>query len=100
VTNVTAGALTVAGSSATSLSCPTCSGGAGAGPYIFSGYAAPAADSVAIAVAGGTILAGAVPFSGDSWTVSVGVAVVINELHYHPFDTNPDAEFLEIYNGG
>jgi hypothetical protein len=42
VTGVTAGNLTVGGSPATTLSCPSCVGGAGAGPYVFSGYAAPA----------------------------------------------------------
>ena len=94
VTGVTAGNLTVGGSPATTLSCPSCVGGAGAGPYVFSGYAAPAAGSVTIALSpGGT-------FAGDSWTVSTGIVAVINELHYHPLDPDADAEFLEIYNAG
>lgn len=100
VTGVTAGSLSVGGSTATTLSCPACSGGAGVGPYTFSGFAAPATGSVAIVLSGAGILAGSVPFAGDSWTNAVGINVVINELHYHPPDTAPDAEFLELYNAG
>lgn len=99
VTGVVAGSLTVNGSAATSLS------GSGAGPYVFSGYAAPAVGSVAIALASGAIVSqfGAVPFAGDSWTVAVGVSIVINELNYHPHDTNDPGqttEFVELYNAG
>jgi len=100
VTGVTSGSLTVGGSAATTLSCPACSGGAGVGPYLFSGFAAPAPGSVAIVLSGAGILAGSVPFGGDSWTVAVGINVAINELHYHPPDAVPDAEFLELYNAG
>jgi Lamin Tail Domain/CotH kinase protein/Dictyostelium (slime mold) repeat len=99
VTGVTAGNLTVGGSAATALACASCSGGAGAGPYVFSGYATPAPGSVTIALASGSIAAAAVPFGGDSWTVSSGIVAVINELHYHPQDPDADAEFLELYNG-
>ena len=98
VTGVTAGALTVGGSPATSLSCPSCVAGAGAGPYVFDGYAVPAPGSVTVGLSGAGILAGAVPFGGDSWTVSTGIVAVINELHYHPLDPDADAEFLEVYN--
>jgi hypothetical protein len=100
VTGVAASNLTVGGSPATSLSCPSCVAGAGAGPYTFSGYATPAPGSATVALAAGSILAGAVPFGGDSWTVSTGIVAVINELHYHPFDVDADAEFLEVYNPG
>jgi hypothetical protein len=94
VTGVTAGALTVSGSPATTVS------GTGSGPYVFSGYAAPPPGSAAIALAGTGINASGVPFGGDSWTVSTGVVLVINELHYHPLDPDVDAEYLEIFNAG
>ena len=100
VTGVTAAKLSVGGSPAATLSCASCSGGAGTGPYVFSGFAAPAPGSVTVTLSGAGILAGSVGFSGDSWTLSTGVAVVINELHYHPPDAAPDAEFLELYNAG
>ncbi len=93
VTGVTAGDLTVNGSAATAVS------GSGAGPYVFSGYAAPAAGSTAIALASGSI-AGGVAFGGDSWTISTGLVLVINEIHYEPADPNGNIEFLEIYNAG
>lgn len=99
VTGVVAGNLTVNGSAATSVS------GSGTGPYVFSGYAAPASGSVTIALASGAIVSqfGLVPFAGDSWTVAVGISIVINELHYHPHDTidpGQTTEFAEIYNAG
>lgn len=96
VSGVVASNLQVNGSSATAVS------GAGAGPYTFSGYAVPAVGSVTIAMNAGSIVSvpGAVPFGGDSWTLSVGLVVVINEIHYHPADPNGDVEFLEIYNAG
>jgi hypothetical protein len=46
------------------------------------------------------VLTGGGNFAGDSWTVSTGIVAVINELHYHPFDVDADAEYLEIYNPG
>jgi len=101
VSGVVAANLTVGGSPATSVSCPTCSGGVGAGPYYFTGFAAPTPGSVTIAVASGSIQSspGGVPFGGESWTVSVGIVVAINEIHYHPV-SNPDAEFVEFHNAG
>jgi hypothetical protein len=94
VTGVAAGDLTVNGSPATSVS------GSGAGPYVFSGFAAPAPGSASIAVASGSIEADGIPFPGESWTVSVGIVVVIHEIHYHPATGADDAEFLELYNAG
>lgn len=99
VTGVVAGNMTVGGSAATSVS------GSGAGPYVFTGYTAPASGSVTIALASGAIVSqfGLVPFAGDTWTVAVGVSIVINELHYHPHDTidpGQTTEFAEIYNAG
>ncbi len=106
VAGVTAGALTVNASPATTFVCTSCSDGAGAGPYVFTGYAAPSSGSVAIAVAGAGIVAGSKPFPGESWTVSQGVIVVINEMLYHPADSaapgdDPERlQFLELYNAG
>ncbi|MFH1107983.1 MAG: lamin tail domain-containing protein [Planctomycetota bacterium] len=100
VSGVVAADLRVAGAPATTLECPTCSGGSGAGPYIFSGYTSPAAGSVTVALGPGVIQGGGIPFQGDTWTVSVGLVVVINEIHYHPPDPNGDAEFIELYNAG
>ena len=49
--------------------------------------AAATPGSVTIALAASTIQAAGIPFGGDSWTISSGVVVVINEIHYHPLDT-------------
>ncbi len=99
VAGVAAADLTVNGSPATAVT------GSGAGPYEFSGYAAPSAGSVGISLGAGAIVSdpGSVPFVGASWTVAVGTVIVINELNYHPHDTlDPDqfSEFLELYNAG
>lgn len=63
VTGVDAADLTVNGSPATVLS-----GGGGAGPYTFSGYATPAFGTVNVNLAAGGIAAGADNYQGDSWT--------------------------------
>lgn len=103
VTGVVAGNLTVNGSAATSVS------GSGAGPYVFTGYTAPASGSVAISLASGAIVStvGSIPFAGANWTVSVGISIVINELHYHPADAavgpteDPERlQFVELFNNG
>ncbi len=96
VTGVTAADLEVAGSSATEV--VPASGPADT--YTFSGFAMPSPGSVGITLRPGTIAAGARPFEGYSWTVSVGLAIVFNEIHYHPPDPDGDAEFLELYNAG
>jgi hypothetical protein len=94
VEGVAAGNLTVAGSPATSVT------GTGAGPYVFSGFATPSPGSATIALASGSIQAGGIPFGGDTWTVSTGLFVVFNEIHYHPSSGSDDLEFVELYNGG
>ena len=100
VSGVTPDDLTVEGSPATGVSCPTCVGGVGAGPYEFTGFAAPSPGSTTIALASGGIQAGVVAFAGDSWTVSAGLVVVLNEIHYHPPDAVADVEFVEVHNAG
>ncbi len=96
VTGVAAGDLTVNGSPATGVM-------PASGPsetYTFTGFAAPPAGSTSFALAAGSIEAGGIPFAGHDWTASVGITVVINEIHYHPPDPNNEAEFFEIYNAG
>jgi hypothetical protein len=34
------------------------------------------------------------------FTTASRAQVVINEIHYHPADPNPNAEFIELYNAG
>ncbi len=100
VQNVVASNLTVNSSLATSVACATCSGGVGAGPYVFSGFAAPGTSPISVALAPGAIqdLAGHA-FAGDNWLYAFQTpAVVINEIHYHPVDAHPNAEFIELYN--
>jgi len=63
VTSVLAANLTVNGSAATSVS------GSGAGPYVFSGFSAPADGTVNVAIAGAGITDSfGNTFAGDSWT--------------------------------
>lgn len=96
VTGVSPEDLVVGGSAATAVD-PS------SGPadtYTFNGFAAPNAGSVALTLNAGGIVAGTVPFIGDTWTVAVGTVVVLNELHYHPADPNGDAEFMELHNAG
>ena len=100
VSGVTAADLTVDGSPATALACASCSAGVGSGPYEFSGFAAPAPGSAAVVLSAGAIQSDGVPFGGEAWTVSTGITVVLNEIHYHPPDATADAEFLEIQNVG
>lgn len=98
VTGVAANKLTVNGSPATSLT------GTGAGPYVFSGYPAPAQGSVTIALSGTGIIDGSsVAFTGAAWTVAVGTNIVINEINYHPNEViypAQETEFVELYNAG
>ncbi len=97
VTGVSPADLLVAGSPATAVIPP-------AGPadtYTFSGFSAPPAGSVEFELLPGAIVDSVgLPFGGDAWTASVGITLVINEVHYHPPDSEPLAEFLEIYNAG
>lgn len=66
VTGVVATGLTVNGSPATGIS------GSGAGPYVFTGFAAPTASPVSIALAAGSIRdAAGNPFAGDNWTYAL-----------------------------
>jgi hypothetical protein len=65
VTGVDAGDLTVNGSAAAQVT------GSGAGPYIFTGYAAPAAGTANVVLASGGIVAGADVFPGDNWTYAI-----------------------------
>ncbi len=68
--------------------------------YTFAGFAAPAPGAVTLTLLAGDIQADGVPFEGDAWNLSVGLVVVINEIHYHPVDPFGDAEFVELYNTG
>ncbi len=99
VNGVTADDLTVNGSPASMLT-----GTAGtAGPYEFSGFAAPSPGSTAIQLLAGGITDGQnVPFAGDSWTVSVGQHIILNEINYHPHSSIVDeaTEFVELHNAG
>lgn len=68
VSGVTAGGLTVNGSAATSVS------GSGAGPYTFSGYAAPGNGPISVILAAGSIADSGppgLPFEGDSWSYTI-----------------------------
>jgi hypothetical protein len=70
VNGLTAGALTVEGSPATSIS------GSGAGPYTFSGYAAPADGTVNIVLTGTGVTGNAGnTLTSDSWTYSKNSSV-------------------------
>ena len=92
VQNLSADDLSVNGSFATSVS------GSGAGPYDFSGFAAPATAPITVDLAAGAIEdLDSNAFGGASW---FHANVVINEIHYHPTDPNGDAEFLELLNAG
>jgi len=63
VTGVTADDMTVNGSAATDVT------GSGAGPYVFTGYAAPGLGTVNVVLAADDIEdAEGNPFAGDSWT--------------------------------
>lgn len=97
VVGVAAGDLTVDGSPAASVS------GGGAGPYTFSGFAAPSSGTISVALGAGAIQDGSGnPFGGDAWTYEFDPPqVVINEIHYHPDESvypNEEIEFLELYN--
>jgi len=100
VRNVAASNLTVAGSPATSLTCSTCVGGEGAGPYQFGGFAAPTASPVFVSMPPGSIEdLDADPFSGDSWLYSFSLPrVVINEINYNTPSVGDVEEFIELHN--
>ena len=94
VTGVVASDLKVAASPATSVT------GSGAGPYVFTGFAAPTDVTVNVTLGPGAIqdLQGHV-FAGDAWIYSLSVPkVVINEIHYNPNTSDDMEEFLEITN--
>ncbi|MBM4395350.1 MAG: lamin tail domain-containing protein, partial [Deltaproteobacteria bacterium] len=93
VTGVAAGSLAVDGSAATAVT------GSGAGPYVFTGFAAPKANPFVATLAAGAISGGGVAFGGDSWSYFRSVPrVVINEIHYNPQSSTDDEEFIELYN--
>lgn len=85
VTGVTAGALTVNGSSATMVN------GSGAGPYTFAGYALPSAGTAGISLGAGLTadLAGN-GFAGDGWTVTVTATVASD------FDKDGDVDLEDF----
>ena len=98
VENVVAGDLLVAGSAATTV--VPASGPADT--YTFSGFAVPPVGSVVVVLNAGAIVSeeGGIPFGGAYWTVSAGLVVLINEIHYHPAAPDDDVEFIEFYNAG
>ena len=97
VTGVDSTDLLVAGNAATVVA-------PAAGPadtYVFSGFTAPPTGAVTVQmVTGGIEDSSGHVFAGDTWSVSVGQVIVINEIHYHPPDPYGEAEFLELYNAG
>lgn len=104
VIGVAAGDLTVNGSPATGLS-----GVSGTvGPYVFSGYAAPAEGAVSVVMASGSIVeanGSSQPFAGDSWSYTYFASLVINEFLASNNTVNQDefgdfADWVEIYNPG
>jgi hypothetical protein len=100
VSGVAAGDLVVDGSAAVAVECPTCVGGVGAGPWVFTGFAAPQSNPSVVALgAGATRDAEAHAFAGATWNLVLSVPrIVINELHYNPLSSTDDEEFLELYN--
>lgn len=100
VRNVAASNLTVNSSLATSVVCASCSGGVGAGPYVFTGFAAPTTSPINIALAPGTIQdLGGDPFLGDNWIYVFNTPnIVINEISYNPPEDPDLVEFIELYN--
>lgn len=104
VIGVTAGVLTVNGSAATAFS-----GVAGTvGPYVFSGYTAPAEGAVSVIMASGAIVEAngtSQPFAGDSWGYTYFANLVINEFLGSNNSVNQDefgdfADWVEIFNPG
>ncbi|MCU0230966.1 MAG: lamin tail domain-containing protein, partial [Acidobacteria bacterium] len=102
VSGVAAADLTVAGAPATAVSCVTCTGGVGAGPYTFTGFPVPALPRFTVQLAPGAIQDGASnSFGGDSWTYRTSLPkIVINEIHYNPKSSSGLEEFLELHNWG
>ncbi len=100
VSGVVAGDLVVDGSAAAAVACPTCAAGVGAGPWIFTGFAAPQSNPSVVALGAGAIRdANAHAFAGASWNFVLSVPrIVINELHYNPLSSTDDEEFIEIVN--
>ncbi|MBP7746381.1 MAG: lamin tail domain-containing protein [Phycisphaerae bacterium] len=94
VTGVVAADLTVAGSPATVVT------GSGAGPYVFTGFAAPTQVSVSVTLGPGAIQdLDSHAYAGDAWLYSLAVPkVVINEIHYNPPEDPDVLEFIEIVN--
>jgi MYXO-CTERM domain-containing protein len=102
VTGVVAANLTVDGSPATAVTCPSCAAGVGAGPWLFSGYATPHSNPYPVTLAAGAIRdLQANAFAGESWLLSLSVpAIVINEVHYNPASSTDAEEFIELVNAG
>jgi uncharacterized repeat protein (TIGR01451 family) len=88
VINVAAGDLVVNGSPATSVI------GSGAGPYIFTGFAAPSLGSVTVAINPGSIIDvnESLPFGGDIWSY-----ILINPILDSDADGVLDGEEADIY---
>jgi len=100
VSGVTAAQLTVDGSAATQVTCAPCVAGVGAGPWVFSGFAAPTSNPYTTTLAGGTVKdAEGHAFAGDSWQNYLSVPkVVLNEIHYNPASSTDVEEFIELVN--
>jgi len=100
VQGVGASALVVDGSAAKTVTCGTCTAGAGAGPYVFEGFGSPKSNPFTVTLAAGTIRdLDSHAFAGQSWTEYFSFPrVVINEIHYNPASSTDDEEFVELYN--
>jgi hypothetical protein len=100
VQGVVASSLEVASSAATLVTCSTCSGGIGVGPYVFSGFTAPTDNPILVTLVPGSIEdVESNAFLGDSWVYLFDLPVlVINEILYNTTTSGDPEEFIELYN--
>lgn len=102
VTGVTADDLRVNGSPATSLVGAQNT----AGPFIFSGYAVPAAGPVSVELVADSIVDDiSQQFAGENWSYTLKLSLIINEFlaSNNTINADPNGEFddwIEIYNPG